>query len=568
MYVGRYAPSPTGDLHLGNARTALIAWLWARHAGGRFLLRFEDLDRARVRPRLRGACRRGRWPGSASTGTASPSAQSDRGELYEAAIARAARAGRPLRVLLLARRRAPRRLGAARPGRAALRRHLPRSVARASAQRASRSAARRRCACAWRAIVEFGDDLQGPQRETLERTSGDIVAAPQRRRRRLPARRRRRRRRAGRHARRARRRSARLDGAPAPPLRPARADAPSRATRTCRCCSATTASAWRSATARSGSTSCARRGADPRALVGRLAHSAGPARAPEPCTPGELVAASLRPPSRGSRRAFDPARCAGSLAGVLIWIVVALVVVVAAVAILLYNRLTRARNRTQTAWGDVDAELRRRADLVPELNDAVASLRRARALACSRPPRRRAPRPTATTRPRAPRPSSASARAIGGVIGIAEAYPELRASERFAQLQARPRAERGPHRARAHGLQRHGADLQRLHRAAAGEPPRRRARIPPAGALRARGRPRVRRPAWLALALVVALALPAAALRRQELHAAAGRRHRDARAQRRGARARGPDVQLLRHLHRRLPRHPAGPGRGVSATCR
>jgi len=38
--VGRYAPSPTGDLHLGNARTALVAWLWERRAGGRFLLRF------------------------------------------------------------------------------------------------------------------------------------------------------------------------------------------------------------------------------------------------------------------------------------------------------------------------------------------------------------------------------------------------------------------------------------------------------------------------------------------------------------------------------------------------
>ncbi|MDX6571423.1 MAG: glutamyl-tRNA synthetase [Gaiellales bacterium] len=50
MDVGRYAPSPTGDLHLGNARTALLAWLWERHAGGRFLLRFEDLDAPRVRP--------------------------------------------------------------------------------------------------------------------------------------------------------------------------------------------------------------------------------------------------------------------------------------------------------------------------------------------------------------------------------------------------------------------------------------------------------------------------------------------------------------------------------------
>jgi glutamyl-tRNA synthetase len=47
---GRYAPSPTGDLHLGNLRTALLAWLFARSAGGRFLVRIEDLDTSRVRP--------------------------------------------------------------------------------------------------------------------------------------------------------------------------------------------------------------------------------------------------------------------------------------------------------------------------------------------------------------------------------------------------------------------------------------------------------------------------------------------------------------------------------------
>ena len=47
---GRYAPSPSGDLHLGNLRTALLAWLFARCAGGRFILRVEDLDRPRVRP--------------------------------------------------------------------------------------------------------------------------------------------------------------------------------------------------------------------------------------------------------------------------------------------------------------------------------------------------------------------------------------------------------------------------------------------------------------------------------------------------------------------------------------
>lgn len=47
---GRFAPSPTGTLHLGNLRTALLAWLFARTQGARFLLRVEDLDAGRVRP--------------------------------------------------------------------------------------------------------------------------------------------------------------------------------------------------------------------------------------------------------------------------------------------------------------------------------------------------------------------------------------------------------------------------------------------------------------------------------------------------------------------------------------
>lgn len=47
---GRFAPSPTGDLHIGNLRTALWAWLFARRAGSEFVLRFEDLDPVTVRP--------------------------------------------------------------------------------------------------------------------------------------------------------------------------------------------------------------------------------------------------------------------------------------------------------------------------------------------------------------------------------------------------------------------------------------------------------------------------------------------------------------------------------------
>lgn len=49
---GRFAPSPTGPLHLGNLRTALLAWLFARAQDARFLVRIEDLDTGRVRERF------------------------------------------------------------------------------------------------------------------------------------------------------------------------------------------------------------------------------------------------------------------------------------------------------------------------------------------------------------------------------------------------------------------------------------------------------------------------------------------------------------------------------------
>jgi glutamyl-tRNA synthetase len=46
----RFAPSPTGHIHIGNARTALFNWLFALKHGGRFILRFDDTDRERSRP--------------------------------------------------------------------------------------------------------------------------------------------------------------------------------------------------------------------------------------------------------------------------------------------------------------------------------------------------------------------------------------------------------------------------------------------------------------------------------------------------------------------------------------
>ncbi|HEX7968381.1 MAG TPA: tRNA glutamyl-Q(34) synthetase GluQRS [Stellaceae bacterium] len=53
--VTRFAPSPTGHLHLGHAHSALVGWHAAREAGGRFLLRIEDIDRTRCRPEFTAA---------------------------------------------------------------------------------------------------------------------------------------------------------------------------------------------------------------------------------------------------------------------------------------------------------------------------------------------------------------------------------------------------------------------------------------------------------------------------------------------------------------------------------
>ena len=64
MVVTRFAPSPTGFLHIGGARTALFNWLFAQHNGGKFLLRIEDTDRARSTPEATEAIYAGmKWMG-------------------------------------------------------------------------------------------------------------------------------------------------------------------------------------------------------------------------------------------------------------------------------------------------------------------------------------------------------------------------------------------------------------------------------------------------------------------------------------------------------------------------
>jgi glutamyl-Q tRNA(Asp) synthetase len=84
--VTRFAPSPTGFLHLGHAHAARVARDLAKRYGGRFLLRFEDIDHTRVRPEFHAAIEEDlRWLGLDWDGPALR--QSDRGDAYASALA-------------------------------------------------------------------------------------------------------------------------------------------------------------------------------------------------------------------------------------------------------------------------------------------------------------------------------------------------------------------------------------------------------------------------------------------------------------------------------------------------
>jgi len=88
----RFAPSPTGDLHVGGAWTALASWVVARRAGGRCVLRIEDLDRPRVVPGAEARIEEDlRWLGLAWD--EGPVRQSERSASYESAVATLAARG-------------------------------------------------------------------------------------------------------------------------------------------------------------------------------------------------------------------------------------------------------------------------------------------------------------------------------------------------------------------------------------------------------------------------------------------------------------------------------------------
>ncbi len=185
---GRYAPSPTGLIHVGNARTALAAWLSVRARGGAFVWRLEDLDGPRVVPGMAAAALEDlAWlgidwdEGPDVGGPHAPYEQSRRSAFYEEALAHLAASGRLFpcrrsRKDLQAIASAPHGMEGS-PYPAAFR---PELLEPAWFEDLCRTARPNAADAALRflvhdRLVEWTDRVQGPQVERVDRTVGDYV---------------------------------------------------------------------------------------------------------------------------------------------------------------------------------------------------------------------------------------------------------------------------------------------------------------------------------------------------------------------------------------------------------
>ena len=119
----------------------------------------------------------------------------------------------------------------------------------------------------------------------------------------------------------------------------------------------------------------------------------------------------------------------------MIWIIIAVVVVLALVVVVLYNKLVRLRNRTENAWAQVDVQLRRRYDLIPNLVEAVKGYAAHERETFEAVTEARTAAQQAQGVEQQAQAENVLTAAIGRLFAVAEAYPELRATENFQQLQ-------------------------------------------------------------------------------------------------------------------------------------
>jgi LemA protein len=122
------------------------------------------------------------------------------------------------------------------------------------------------------------------------------------------------------------------------------------------------------------------------------------------------------------------------------WLIVivslAVIGLLALLLVALYNRLVRLRNRSENAWAQVDVQLRRRYDLIPNLVETVKGYAAHERATFEEVTQARTRAQQASTVEEQAQAENALTAAIGRLFAVAEAYPELRATENFQQLQA------------------------------------------------------------------------------------------------------------------------------------
>lgn len=116
-------------------------------------------------------------------------------------------------------------------------------------------------------------------------------------------------------------------------------------------------------------------------------------------------------------------------------ILIAVLVALAGAFALIYNRLVRLRNRTDNAWSQVDVQLKRRYDLIPNLVESVKAFASHEKETFEEVTKARQRARAATTVEEQGRAETLLSGAIGNLIAVAEAYPELKSARQFLELQ-------------------------------------------------------------------------------------------------------------------------------------
>ena len=119
----------------------------------------------------------------------------------------------------------------------------------------------------------------------------------------------------------------------------------------------------------------------------------------------------------------------------MLWVVLGLVVLIVLIAISLYNSLVRLRVRADQAWSDIDAQLKRRHDLIPNLVETVKGYAAHERGVFQQVTEARSRAMAATTPAQAGQAEGLLSQALGRLFAVAEAYPELKANQNFLSLQ-------------------------------------------------------------------------------------------------------------------------------------